>query len=55
MRLLIIANLKKMNVHPAVGELVDWIRQTYGDRVEILGVDSNDDGVRAAAAIARAS
>ena len=55
MRLLIVANLRKMRVHPAVGELVDWIRQHFHDRVEIVGVDSNDDGMRAAAAVARAS
>ncbi len=28
-----------MNVRPAVGELCDWIRATFPDRVEIVGVD----------------
>lgn len=55
MRLLIVANLQKMGVHPAVGELVDWINQSFAGRVEIVGVDRNDDGVRAAASLARAS
>ncbi len=55
MRLLIVANLKKMRVHPAVDELVDWITSHFGHRVQIVGVDSNDDGKRAAASIARAS
>ena len=44
MRLLIVANLKKMRVRPAAGELVDWIRANHGGRVEVLGVDDNDDG-----------
>ena len=43
MRLLIVANLKKMRVRPAVGELVDWIRQQFGDRVDVIGVDDNND------------
>lgn len=55
MRLLIVANLKKMRVHPAVGELADWIRQSFGERVQIVGIDSNDDGREAAAALGRAS
>ena len=44
MRLLIVANLKKMRVRPAAGELVEWIKATHGDRVEVLGVDDNADG-----------
>jgi len=55
MRLLIVANLKKMRVHPAADELVEWITRQFGDRVQLVGVDSNDDGIREAAAIARAS
>ena len=42
MRLLIVANLKKMHVHPAVGELTELIRSRFGDRVEIVGVDPNE-------------
>lgn len=55
MRLLIVANLRKMRLHPAVGELADWISQSFGDRVRIVGIDDNDDGRKAAAAQGRAS
>ena len=39
MRLLIVANLRKMRVRPAVGELTDWIRQTFPN-VHIVGVEA---------------
>lgn len=41
MRLLIVANLHKMRVRPAVGELVEWIHSRFGHRVAIVGVDPN--------------
>ena len=47
MRLLIVANLDKMRVKPAVGELVDWIAREHPGRCEIVGVDSDGSGDRA--------
>ncbi|MEM7807367.1 MAG: NAD(+)/NADH kinase, partial [Planctomycetota bacterium] len=43
MRLAIVANLNKMRVRPAADELAEWIRQTHGDRVDVLGIDPNGD------------
>lgn len=40
MRLLIVANLRKMRVRPAVGELTDWIRENFPERVHIVGVEA---------------
>ena len=41
MRLLIVANLGKMRVEPAIGRLVQTIRDRFGDRVEIVGIDAD--------------
>ena len=41
MRLLIVANIRKMSVEPAIGELVELIRSRFGDRVEIVGIDAD--------------
>ena len=41
MRLLIVANLQKIRVRPAVGELVGWIRGKFAGRVNLVGVDPN--------------
>ena len=38
MRLLLVANLKKMRVRPAAGELVEWIGRNHPD-VQIVGLD----------------
>ncbi len=39
MRLLIVANLKKMRVRPAAGELIDWIRKHHASDVTLVGLD----------------
>ncbi|MEL7238630.1 MAG: NAD(+)/NADH kinase, partial [Planctomycetota bacterium] len=41
MRLLIVANLGKMRVQPAVGELVEYINSRFKGRVEIVGIDAD--------------
>ena len=44
MRLLIVANLDKMRVKPAVGEMVDWIARHHAGGCSVVGVDA--DGSR---------
>ncbi len=41
MRILIVANLQKMNVRPAAGELIDWIHREYEGRVDVVGIDAD--------------
>ena len=43
MRLLLVANLKKMRVRPAAGELVDWISREHGDHCDIVGIDAGGE------------